>query len=584
MARVIKKATILKRISLLTDKQILWIITGLALVTFFVGLSSPFQGDDNYQIVNNIPVHSISNAGTLLSSSTFYNGQQLTGPSYRPMMTLTFSLIYTFFKASPFAFHIVQLALYIAAAYLLYLVFKRFFKPWQALLCALIFLVHPLNSQVAFAIPSTQDVLFVLFGLLGLWLLMTYKSIKGIGGFAACLFLSLLSKEIGVLFALVALLYLFYFERKRIKVFLAVLVIPVAAYSALRIHAVGFIPVRTHIAPIDRLDFVHRLYNLPSVLLFYITKFAVPWKLSTRYFWAYPSFTMRNTLLPLLIDVVFVSGFVYGGLWIRKNSSKKDFHIFILFAVWAVVGIAPYLQLYPIDMTASPSWFYFSMIGVLGMFTIIIKNIKIKVDERLVIVVSAAVIIILGISTVIQGTYYQTPYKLAKHDLGASKEDYAAMGDIAQGLIHEGKYHEAADFAERSIDIYPTLFNYQNLGVALQQTSDYPGALRAYSQALRHGSQATIYENLGLIALYYGTPAENDKTFQTALNAYPQNFKLWLYLAMYEDRAGHTENAKTAIRMAMKYGAVPDQISKAVLNNQPFVLQLPNSDKPFVVQ
>ena len=584
MPRTVKKDSILQKIGMLSDKQVLWIITGLAVVVFFVGITSPFQGDDNYQIVNNIPVHSIGNAGTLLSSSTFYNGQQLTGPSYRPMMTLTFALIYTTFKASPFAFHIVQLALYIVTAFLLFLILKKFFKPWQAFFCALIFLVHPLNSQVAFAIPSTQDTLFVAFGLLGLWLLLSYESLKGIVGFVIGLFLALLSKEIGILFAVIALLYLIYFDKKRIKTFVIINFIPILAYSLLRINAVGLIPLRTHIAPIDRLSFIQRLNNLPSVLLFYITKFVIPWKLSTRYFWAYKDFSIRNTLLPLLIDLAVISIFVYAGLWIKRNRNKKEFKTFMLFAVWAAIGILPYLQLYPIDMTASPSWFYFPMIGVLGMLIIIFKNIRYKIQENYLLIATAVFILALSVLTAIQGSYYKSPYKLAQHDLSASKEDYAAMGEISKGLLHESKYYEAADYAQRSIDIYPTLFNYQNLGVALQQTGDYPGAVKAYNNALEHGSQSTVYENLGLIALYYGTQAENAKTFRTALSAYPQNFKLWLYLAMYEDRAGDNDNAKLAINNAMKYGPVPDQISKAILNNQPFILQLPNSDKPFVVQ
>ena len=584
MRRTKKKASILQKIDMLTNKQVLWIIAGLALVVFFVGLTSPFQGDDNYQIVNNIPVHSIGNAGTLLSSSTFYNGQQLTGPSYRPMMTLTFALIYTAFKASPVAFHIVQLGLYIAAAFLLYLVFKRFFKPWQALFCAVVFLLHPLNSQVAYAIPSTQDALFVAFGLLGLWILITYKSVKGIMGFAACLFVSLLSKEIGILFVVLALLYLIYFDRKRIKIFLAVLIVPVAAYSALRIYAVGLIPVRTHIAPIDRLGFLQRLYNLPSVLLFYITKSVMPWKLSTRYFWAYPSFSARNTLLPLAVDLIVAGAMIYAGVWMYKNRDKKDFHIYVLFSVWTVSGLLPYLQLYPIDMTASPSWFFLSMAGLLGMVAAVLRAVRAKINEKVILVGALIIIVTLGVSTAVQGTYYQTPDKLARHDLSASKEDYAAMGDISQSLIREGKYDEALSYARRSVAIYPTLFNYQNLGVALQQTADYPAAINAYNHALEHGSQSTTYENLGLIALYYGSPADNDKTFQTALRAYPQNFKLWLYLAMYEDHEGHNDNAKTAITMAMKYGQVPKQISTAILNNQPFALQLPNSDAPFVVK
>src|SRR6266446_1458686 len=91
--------------------QIAGIFAVVGLCVFFTGLANPFQGDDAYQIVNNLPVHSIRNVGLLLRSSTFFNGQALIGIYYRPMMSVTFALIYTIFGAHTIAYHFVQLAL-----------------------------------------------------------------------------------------------------------------------------------------------------------------------------------------------------------------------------------------------------------------------------------------------------------------------------------------------------------------------------------------------------------------------------------------------------------------------------------------
>src|SRR5205823_4064444 len=106
----------------LPNKQVALILATTGLVVFFIGLASPFQGDDGPQIVDSAPVHSIANIGTLFSSSTFYNGQQLTGLYYRPMMTSVFALIYSLFGANSIPFHLVQLGIYVAAAFILYLV------------------------------------------------------------------------------------------------------------------------------------------------------------------------------------------------------------------------------------------------------------------------------------------------------------------------------------------------------------------------------------------------------------------------------------------------------------------------------
>lgn len=202
-------------------------LTGLAV--FASGLVSPFWGDDNLQIVENIPVHSIANLWLFFQGGTFYNGQglaPLSGAYYRPLMTTVFSLVYSIFGPNAIAFHLLQLGLYITAAVLLWLVFRYSFRPALALALSLIFLVHPLNSQVVFAIASMQDVLFFLFGMLALWLLLRYGSVKSLWLVAGCLLLSLLSKETGVLFLVLALLYLFWFDRGRLKTFAGIVVLP----------------------------------------------------------------------------------------------------------------------------------------------------------------------------------------------------------------------------------------------------------------------------------------------------------------------------------------------------------------------
>ena len=202
----------LAKINKLKNWQVAIIILILGFAVYATGLTTPFQsGDDFNQIVNNIPVHSITNIRLFFTSSTFYNSQAtapLTGIYYRPLMTTVFSIIYTLFGSHAFAFHLVQLLLCIGSAFILYLFFRYSFKPLLALLLSLIFLVHPLSSQAVFSISSMQDILFFFFGILALWLLLRFDSIKSLLLVAVCLLLSLLSKETGVVFIVIALLYL----------------------------------------------------------------------------------------------------------------------------------------------------------------------------------------------------------------------------------------------------------------------------------------------------------------------------------------------------------------------------------------
>jgi hypothetical protein len=251
------------------------IIAILGFAAYFDGLKNSFLGDDTSQIVTNIPVHSITHIRILFESSTFYNGQGLApliGAYYRPLMTTVFSVIYTLFGAHPFYFHLLQLLLCIGSSIILYLFFRYSFKPALALTLSLVFLLHPIDSQVVFAIASMEDALFFFFGILALYLLVRCTSKWSLCFVALALLMALLAKESGVLFVIMALVYLFWWNRPRFYPFLAIMAVPMAAYLTLKTRAIGLAAINPGISPIDRLGLSQRLMNTPSIIQFYFSR------------------------------------------------------------------------------------------------------------------------------------------------------------------------------------------------------------------------------------------------------------------------------------------------------------------------
>src|SRR5205823_5660731 len=118
-----------------------------------------------------------------------------------------FSLFYSFSGANYFLFHSFQIIFHIINACLLFLFLKHFFRKQIALILSLIFLVHPINSEVALYVSDTQEVLFFLFGVLALWKLKHLKSKKYLIFIAISLLLSLFSKETGLLFICIVIFY-----------------------------------------------------------------------------------------------------------------------------------------------------------------------------------------------------------------------------------------------------------------------------------------------------------------------------------------------------------------------------------------
>jgi hypothetical protein len=557
-------------------------ITGFSV--FFTGLTSPFRDDDFTQIVNNVPVHSISHIRLFFEGGTFYIGKglaPLNGVYYRPLMTTIDSLLYTIFGPHTLAFHLLQLLLYVSSAIILYFVFKYSFKPTLALILALIFLVHPLNSQVVYAIPSMGDALCFFFGILALWILLRFKSVRSLFPVAACLFLAMLSKEEAVVFIFMSLIYLFWFNRERLYAFIGIMVIPICLYLALRINAVG-LNAHESVAPIDNLNLLGRLFTAPSIVLLYITKFIFPWKLATAYYWVHPNFSVRHVLFPLVIDLAVVGGFVYMGALLHKRFSKAQYYTYLFLAIWAALGLLIYLQIIPLDMTVFETWFYFAMAGVLGMIGIILE--AFRISPKWILIIGIIVISILGFRTAARGLDWRNPTSLSYKDIAASPDDFVAYNDLAASLSNQGQYTLAKTYLLRSINIYPTYFSYYNLGVISSNLGDYPEAITAYNDALKYGNDAIIYENLGELSLLYGNPSSDGQLFTNALGRYPQDALLWKYLAILEDKYNSNAKAKIYITKAASYGPVPQALYNKIMNNQPFTLNLPNLGKNVQVQ
>jgi hypothetical protein len=565
--------SVLAKINKFKSWQVALIIVFIGFAVFFTGLNNPFQGDDTLQIVSNIPVHSITNIKIFFEGGTFYNGKglaPLAGQYYRPLTTTVFSLIYTVFGAHQFYYHFFQLLFYLGSGILLYLFFRKTFNTVLALLLCLIFIIHPLDSQTVFAIPQMQDVLFFFFGILGLYLLSGFKSVKSLILVAFCLFLSLLSKETGIGFIVLSLLYLFWWNRKRLFAFAAITIVPFVLWLMLRIHAVGINPKPMQ-APIDKVGLIGRLFTAPSILQFYLTKFIFPWKLASGYYWVHSSFSVRYVLIPLLVDLAVIGLVIYLSYKIRNRVSKSVYHKYLFFMAWTVIGLLTLLQIIPLDMTACETYFYFSMAGLLGMIGVGLTTFQAHLKPSWFLLIAILIIGVLGVRTALRGEDWSSKYKLDFLDIAASKENYVAYSDISYNLINRGDFAEGAAYAERSIKIFPYLNNYTNLGVADLNLLKFGAAEKAYQDGLKYGSYLTLYEDLGGLTLVYGNTRADQQTLARGLSLFPTDNKLWFYLAVFDGKNGDNKDAKTALAQAVGYGyPVPQALYDAIMDNQPY--------------
>jgi tetratricopeptide (TPR) repeat protein len=351
------------------------------------------------------------------------------------------------------------------------------------------------------------------------------------------------------------------------------MVAPIGLWLILKIHAIGWIGNPGN-APIDRLNLVGRLMTAPSILQFYLIKFVFPWKLATEYYWIHPNFSARYVLLPLLIDLGIIGIFIYLSFVIRKKASSSLYRKYLFFAMWTLLGLLTLLQIIPLDFTASETWFYFSMAGLLGMIGVVVVAFQKRINPTWFLVVAFLIISTLSVRTALRGTDWSSAYKLDLLNISNSKQDFGAYTDISDMYINQGNYNQAKIFAEKSISIFPEFKNNTDLGDALFNLGNYPGAEKAFNTALKYNPHFyNTYEDFAGLSLVYGNYKSDEKVLDKGLEQFPENSDLWFCYALFEGEHGNNSLAKAAIINAVNYGYPVNQTTyNAIINDTQLIL------------
>lgn len=556
--------------SLTAKKAILWIVV-IGFLVYANSLFNGFVADDHSQITRSRTIQSLNNFSAFFLGGTFYSGEEqvLTGVYYKPLLNISYALNYAIGNGSPFPFHFFQMFLHIVNACILFIIFKHFFKLPLAFTLALLFLVHPINSEAAFYIADTQDVLFFFFGIISLWILKNHNSRKALIVASICLLFSLLSKETGLLFIFLALVQIFLFTKKSFLPLLGYISVVFFIYLMLRINAVGIFT--KSFAPIAMLDLHGRFINMPEIFFFYLKTFFFPFNLAVSYQQIYTHITFNHFFLTLFVDFVFLSALGFFAVMLYKRYSHKYFVNYIFFLFWFIIGISLHLQIIPLDATVAERWFYFPIVGLLGMGGVVLEAFQLERMGKSIIVIAVIILILLSIRTFIRSFDWRNDFILVTHDITISKDDFVLENILASELIKRGQWEEAKIHAEKSIKIYPSILNYNNLGIIYLSTGDYKKAEESYLKGLEYGGFYLAYENLASLYMIYGNQEDNITFLKSAIRKYPQNARLLTPLAVLEYNNNHIEEAKKTVTEAYGYSRDPQVINiyNKIMNDLP---------------
>jgi len=496
------------------------LIVFAAILVYSNTLKSPFVLDDPFVIVNSPYVHALSNF------------RHPGGPRY--VGYLTFALNYSLGGLNLPGYHLVNIAIHILNGILVYTLVQYIFMtplvrnftgaqekstvPYIALLSALIFTVHPVNTEAVTYIVQRFTSLATLFYLLTIVLYLKWKSRRGTGRAARFYVLSLLcaiaaqkTKEIS--FTLPFMLVFFDFayfpcsgkgELKKRALYLApflftLIIIPLSlfwtAIAGMIFHSGGgsgglFTAIPPDLKEIPFYDYVITQLRV-TITYFRLLAFPVGQNLD----YEYPilqTFLAPEVLLSLLANIVILSSGIY--LFLRSRAKKNPFLLIISSGIfWFYLALAVEFFI-PLRDVINEHRLYLPGIGIFFAFSTAIlygffqlrERFALKISfARAAVVISCIIVIPLAAATYARNMVWRDIIVLYEDVLQKSPGKARAHNNLGVEYAKRKFFEKAIKEFRATLKLDPSLYpTIKNIANALAEKGLVDEAVAEYQRFL----------------------------------------------------------------------------------------------------
>jgi Tfp pilus assembly protein PilF len=431
-----------------------------------------------------------------------------------------------------------------------------------------------MNVEAVSYISALGEPLFVFFGLMALLLFQKKSGTKQAVLVGTLLLCTLFAKETSVVFFIVLISYYLLFARKQWKplMVISLTAIPFIFYLFMR-----FAVAKVHIekipdVPMMTAPLAERIFTMPAIFWFYINTFFFPKDLFILQLWSIHGLGSQF-YLPLALSLFVLLGISALGVWIWKTN-KHNLAGFIFFTIWFLCGIGVHMQLIPLDFTVADRYFYFPMMGLLGLLSISFYNLK-KVSlplKHIGMTIAVLIILVFSVRTLIRNTNWYNGLSLYSNDVGYRQSDRIENW-LAIELVNAGRYPEADQHFEALLKrnpkepaLYANLAGIYALEGKLAQAED------VYRRGLAMDDSGAVYYALAVMLFQReGKFAEARAISEDGLTKFPQNGTLWFIQALADYKLGNKKKALEEIQRAKELIPNPttEKAYDTILKNLP---------------
>ena len=257
---------------------------------------------------------------------------------YRPMVRLVYALEYAIFGVRPGVAHLINILFYLALVLVLYRILQRILRDysiWFPFVIVLLFIAHPVHTEVVASLKNRDELLSVLFSLLTLQLLIKYHDKDKIRYlvFGLLLYvLAFLSKPTALAFWLVFPLTLYFFTNmswKKIGMVFGLLTLMIVIGGMMPFW---FLERVRDVSMVDNpLYFEDNIWNILGTgiygLGYYFRLLLVPHPL--LYFYGYDMIPVVNLgNVWVILTILFYAGILGIAIWKAREKHVISYAIF----------------------------------------------------------------------------------------------------------------------------------------------------------------------------------------------------------------------------------------------------------------
>jgi len=545
----------------------LLLVSGI--IAYWPSFQVPFQFDDITNIVDNPYLRISSLSPASLASAAFQDFKQ-----NRPLSNLTFALNYYVNLVDPYGYHVVNFLFHAISGFCLWGLLRinlvRQWKDakaaeWASALVALLWLVHPLNTQAVTYIVQRQA---VMAGSLSLLCLLCYdlaRSTKrkwlyllsGLSGMGA-----VFSKESALVLPLIIFLYdLWFFQElkpgwtnRNWKWIMGICGFYVLfSLFVLRGAMVGKMSADYSREVLSRQE---RVLTQPRVLLEYLSLIFFPAgsRLSLEHDPQVSTSLFKPwSTLPSIAVILLLAGFAM--------AKARKYPLLSFSVIWYLGWLSVESLPLPIDLMTEHR-LYIASIPALALIAALC--LRVSANFKAGVVALLVMSMLLGISTYTRNRVWLTRAGLWRDAALKSPGKARSWNNYCSYLMEADMMEQGGRACKTSVQLDPRhIKSWNNLGTFYFKKGDLASAEKMYSRAVEidpyygHG-----YFNLGLVKASQGDAAQAKQFFQKVMGLEIKDANLYYKLGMGYETVEDRESASQAFARAL---AIQSELAPARL-------------------